>query len=195
MIVKKKPLDSELGDNKKFSCSKIYDLRGRLISDSLAYWRRHNLFPFLKKGENLKDVNTSQLAWIIILDYLRELSFKVKNTQLFCKNFFKDGKIDNLTNLLEESSQKNILLIIFFDGTFKIAENKEDIDSLPPCFVISMRNILNQIASSVKPKEVIFFNLKNPNGKSIKLSAPKKKIIQNIVSLRNKYNVIFLEGN
>jgi len=74
----------------------LFDLRGRKLAESFPYWRKYELLPFLPKGSWNLEISMAQLIWLRILDYLRALSFEVKDIQIVCDYLFKDAYTKNL---------------------------------------------------------------------------------------------------
>lgn len=69
---------------------KILDNSDNPISNTLPYWRKYKLIPFIPTGIKF-DVSFAQLFWLRILDILRSFSYTVKNTEKICNYFFKDA--------------------------------------------------------------------------------------------------------
>jgi hypothetical protein len=85
----------------------ICDLRNQPIINSLAYWRRHNLLPFLPKNVKF-EISFAQCIWLRILDHLRELGYSVNDTRKVCDYFFKDAYDHDLPKLNLEHTKKVI---------------------------------------------------------------------------------------
>ena len=58
----------------------LTDMKSEALSKSFPYWRRHNLLPFIQKGQWIK-LTFSQLIWIRMLDTLRGFGYTIENTQ------------------------------------------------------------------------------------------------------------------
>lgn len=86
----------------------LKDHTGKPLNKILAYWRRHNLLPFIPEGKKAR-INFPQLIWIRILDDLRKISFPLIKMQLVCDYFFKDAYHDNLPKRNMEANRAELL--------------------------------------------------------------------------------------
>lgn len=73
----------------------LLDKNGEDFSKVIAYWRRHDLLPFVPDGKKM-DISFAQLIWLRILDDLREIAFPLSKMKTVCDYFFKDAYFDNL---------------------------------------------------------------------------------------------------
>ncbi len=74
-----------------FPLDDIFDLEGRIMSNSFPFWRVNGLLPFIPKGKWNVNISFSQVIWLRILDQLRAFGYSVKDTVKLCDRLFKDA--------------------------------------------------------------------------------------------------------
>lgn len=142
----------------------LFDKKGNPLFKVIAYWRRHNLLPFVPEGKWM-DISFAQLIWLRILDDLREITFPLSKMQIVCDYFFKDAYFDDLPkkNLLfnKEQVKKKIAARTQTDEDEEFLLQIEEILKQPKALHIlkfDVNYLSNFIAASIsQDKEAVIY--------------------------------------